>query len=67
MDGFISPDGLAQFGVRHKMISMIGFAATYVAIMSVRVREEEAMLRQKFGSQWEEWHQRTARFIPGIF
>ncbi|KAI1087902.1 hypothetical protein F5B19DRAFT_499551 [Rostrohypoxylon terebratum] len=33
----------------------------------MRVKEEESMLRAKFGEQWETWHARTARFIPGIF
>ncbi|KAK3986083.1 hypothetical protein QBC44DRAFT_297806 [Cladorrhinum sp. PSN332] len=32
-----------------------------------RVKEEEAMLKDEFDGVWEEWHQRTARFIPGIF
>ncbi|KAI8630665.1 hypothetical protein F5Y19DRAFT_428558 [Xylariaceae sp. FL1651] len=32
-----------------------------------RVREEELMLRTKFGSEWEAWHSRTARFIPWVF
>ncbi|KAF2767078.1 hypothetical protein EJ03DRAFT_161805 [Teratosphaeria nubilosa] len=31
-----------------------------------RVREEEQMLRRRFGREWEEWHTRTARFIPWI-
>lgn len=30
----------------------------------MRVRDEEGMLRDKFGRDWEEWHVRTARFIP---
>jgi protein-S-isoprenylcysteine O-methyltransferase Ste14 len=32
-----------------------------------RVRQEEEMLRREFGREWEEWHKRTARFIPWIF
>ncbi|OJJ68498.1 hypothetical protein ASPBRDRAFT_68061 [Aspergillus brasiliensis CBS 101740] len=32
----------------------------------MRVRDEEGMLRDKFGRAWEEWHVRTARFIPGL-
>jgi protein-S-isoprenylcysteine O-methyltransferase Ste14 len=33
----------------------------------IRVKDEEAMLQKAFGSEWEEYHQKTARFIPGIF
>ncbi|PQE19440.1 isoprenylcysteine carboxyl methyltransferase protein [Rutstroemia sp. NJR-2017a BBW] len=32
-----------------------------------RVRQEEEMLRGEFGKKWEEWHKRTARFIPWVF
>jgi protein-S-isoprenylcysteine O-methyltransferase Ste14 len=35
--------------------------------MSARVRDEEAMLRGKFGREWEGWHRRTKRFIPFVF
>ncbi|KAI0880181.1 uncharacterized protein GGS22DRAFT_193529 [Annulohypoxylon maeteangense] len=32
-----------------------------------RVKEEESMLKTKFGADWERWHARTARFVPGVF
>ncbi|KAI1770545.1 hypothetical protein F4818DRAFT_259309 [Hypoxylon cercidicola] len=32
-----------------------------------RVRQEERMLRARFGAEWESWHARTPRFIPWIF
>ncbi|KXJ97282.1 hypothetical protein Micbo1qcDRAFT_211534 [Microdochium bolleyi] len=35
--------------------------------ISVRVRQEERMLKDKFGREWVEWHTKTARFIPGVF
>lgn len=31
-----------------------------------RVLDEEEMLRETFGKEWEEWHRSTKRFIPGI-
>jgi protein-S-isoprenylcysteine O-methyltransferase Ste14 len=34
--------------------------------LGIRVRDEEDMLKQKFGQQWEEWHRSTKRFIPGL-
>lgn len=33
----------------------------------MRVGDEEKMLRNKFGKEWEEWHERTPRFLPFLF
>ncbi|KAI1161489.1 hypothetical protein F5B18DRAFT_628278 [Nemania serpens] len=44
--------------------------AGVLALMFVvwtRVREEERMLRAKFGIEWERWHARTPRFIPWFY
>lgn len=41
--------------------------AVLVVTLAVRIRDEERMLREKFGREWEEWHARTARIIPGLF
>lgn len=32
-----------------------------------RVKIEEKMLQDTFGSEWDEWHARTARFVPFLF
>jgi protein-S-isoprenylcysteine O-methyltransferase Ste14 len=32
-----------------------------------RVTEEETMMKEAFGKEWEEWHTKTARLIPGVF
>ena len=32
-----------------------------------RVREEEMMMKETFGKEWETWHAKTKRFIPGLF
>jgi len=32
-----------------------------------RVVQEEKMLKREFGKEWEEYHRRVARFIPGVF
>ncbi|KAI1330940.1 hypothetical protein F5Y16DRAFT_361643 [Xylariaceae sp. FL0255] len=42
-------------------------AAFLLLLFRNRVRDEEKMLRAKFGDDWEAWHARTARFIPFIF
>jgi len=38
-----------------------------VGLTATRVKEEEGMLRARFGDSWEEWHARTTRFIPFVF
>lgn len=37
-----------------------------VFAMWTRVRQEERMLRAKFGVEWEEWNARTPRFVPRV-
>jgi protein-S-isoprenylcysteine O-methyltransferase Ste14 len=32
-----------------------------------RVKDEEIMLKNTFGKEWEAWHIRTKRFIPGLY
>lgn len=31
-----------------------------------RVNDEEKMLKETFGKEWEVWHARTKRFVPGL-
>jgi protein-S-isoprenylcysteine O-methyltransferase Ste14 len=32
-----------------------------------RIKDEEKMLKDTFGKEWENWHARTKRFLPGIY
>jgi protein-S-isoprenylcysteine O-methyltransferase Ste14 len=32
-----------------------------------RVSEEEAMMKETFREEWEVWHRKTWRFVPGLF
>jgi protein-S-isoprenylcysteine O-methyltransferase Ste14 len=32
-----------------------------------RVKDEESMLKGTFGKEWEVWHEKTKRFVPGLF
>lgn len=36
-------------------------------IMAARVRDEERMMKDRFGREWELWNKRTWRFIPFVF
>lgn len=46
--------------------AVVGFVAFSLVMLGTRVRDEEDMLRQKFGREWEEWHRETKRFVPGL-
>ena len=32
-----------------------------------RVMDEEMMLKSTVGKEWEAWHAKTKRFVPGLF
>jgi protein-S-isoprenylcysteine O-methyltransferase Ste14 len=49
-----------------KWVWPVGVGILGMAVWT-RVREEELMLRGAFGKEWEAWHERTARFVPGVF
>ena len=53
---------LEGFGVGISVAVMGGVFWT----LAVRVRDEEDMLRQRFGRKWEDWHCSTQRLIPGL-
>ena len=47
---------------------LLGIAMAILAGgIGVRVRDEEAMLKETFGKQWIEWHKKTPRFVPFLF
>ena len=45
---------------------LVGSGVSGLYTIWVRVKDEEAMLKGEFGREWEEYHRRTARFIPGV-
>ncbi|OBT63694.1 hypothetical protein VE03_06156 [Pseudogymnoascus sp. 23342-1-I1] len=51
----------ANWGVFLAVAVISAYGAT------IRVKKEEEILQKEFGREWEEWHARTKRFIPGIF
>ncbi|KAI0195431.1 hypothetical protein F4808DRAFT_329254 [Astrocystis sublimbata] len=63
---WIPPAWFQYCQVLEQVFAPVGVAAVLFAVWT-RVREEERMLKAKFGSEWEVWHAKTARFIPWIF
>ncbi|GAW12091.1 hypothetical protein ANO14919_014490 [Xylariales sp. No.14919] len=63
---FIPPSLFSGLRRLQPGILSLAFAAA-VTVISKRVKDEEQMLRGRFGSKWEAWNSRTARFIPFLF
>ena len=71
---FERPDGVAgcwmsKGVVQSKWWIVVGwcFIALGVHAGRTRVVDEERMLKSAFGREWEEWHTRTRRFLPGLY
>jgi len=68
----LRPDGVAACWMKKEWVEskvwvVLGYSSiSGVAFLVMRVRDEERMLRKAFGREWEEWHAKTARFIPGV-
>lgn len=58
-------DGMLQ-RVRGEVAAAL-LSLSGIMVMAVRVRDEEAMLKEKFGDEWVEWNRTTKRLIPGVF
>ena len=65
--GCFLPSELVAFWISYKWQVLIFAGFIIAGAISVRVRDEEAMLKATFGKQWVEWHRRTPRFIPFLF
>ncbi len=62
--GCVLPEAVARSWARIVLgVGLVGFG---VRATRVRVQDEEEMLRRSFGREWEEWHARTKRFVPGV-
>jgi protein-S-isoprenylcysteine O-methyltransferase Ste14 len=49
--------------------SWIGLAASFAffGVMLLRIRDEEALMHEEFGPEWEDYCQRTWRLIPFVY
>lgn len=59
--------GMVERLLPWKVWGLVVWTVLWGAIVAVRVRDEEAMLKKAFGKEWEVWHEKTARFLPWIF
>ncbi|CZS91619.1 uncharacterized protein RCO7_06996 [Rhynchosporium graminicola] len=59
---------MSEAVARSQWWSLVGWGSVAGALSLVRKRvvDEERMLKETFGRQWEDWHRRTKRFVPGV-
>eukprot|EP00035_Acanthoeca_spectabilis_P013274 m.244881 g.244881 ORF g.244881 m.244881 type:complete len:246 (+) comp15846_c0_seq1:206-943(+) len=58
---------LATFQRRRRLAGMSAFTAALISGLSVRIREEEALLRDNFGQEWESYAENRWRLIPFVW
>lgn len=60
---------LLAFGLSLTFNSWIGLVlgALFIGIVLLRIRDEEALMREEFGREWEGYCERTRRLIPFIY
>jgi protein-S-isoprenylcysteine O-methyltransferase Ste14 len=65
--GCFLPFWLIELWNTYKAATFVAWFAVAAFVLSIRVRQEEAMMKETFGKEWEVWHKKTARFIPFVF
>jgi protein-S-isoprenylcysteine O-methyltransferase Ste14 len=60
------PRTLIEVPYINEVLGMV-FTVALGFALRLRILDEEDMLRGEFGEEWERWHRKTARLIPGIF
>lgn len=60
---------LLTFGLSLTFRSWIGLAAAPVilAVLLLRIHDEEALLKKEFGAEWDAYCRTSARLLPGIW
>ncbi|KAI0467009.1 hypothetical protein F4859DRAFT_495971 [Xylaria cf. heliscus] len=62
---WIPPRWFPYFWIAERLLAPVALAVAMFGLW-IRVRQEERMLRARFGIQWEQWHARTWRFVPWV-
>lgn len=71
---FERPDGVLGCWLSEGVVgsvwwTILGWVLLGLSVWSLRVRvkDEERIMREAFGREWEVWHGKTARFVPGVW
>ena len=65
--GCFLPEWVVRLWVPMKGYELVPLAGIWFVVIRIRILQEEAMLREAFGAEWELWHRKTARCIPYVF
>ena len=65
--GCFLPARIIKTWLSLRLLGIVVAAVLYMIGITVRIRNEEEMLKDAFGKEWEDYHRNTARFIPGVF
>jgi protein-S-isoprenylcysteine O-methyltransferase Ste14 len=63
MFGMLLANGL----IVTQWIPLLGACVLFVAGTYIRIRSEERLLREAFGSEFEAYARRVPAFIPGVY
>jgi protein-S-isoprenylcysteine O-methyltransferase Ste14 len=70
-DGQVTRAGLGRFGLGISLLyrSWMGLVGTlaFCALVFFLIRDEEALVHQEFGAEWEPHCQRSWRLIPFVY
>lgn len=60
---------LLGFGISLAFNSWIGVVATvvFIGVILFRIRDEENLMREEFGQEWDEYCERTQRLVPFLY
>jgi protein-S-isoprenylcysteine O-methyltransferase Ste14 len=65
--GCFLPTAVARHGNVFAIVHATCWLVWLASVIPPRVKDEEDMLRREFGKEWEDWSEKTARFIPAIY
>ncbi|MCB9781031.1 MAG: DUF1295 domain-containing protein [Alphaproteobacteria bacterium] len=58
---------LGYFLLSANLAVLVPALVMLLVLVVVRVPDEEAMVRARFGAEWDAWAARTGRFLPRLF
>ncbi|KAJ5248804.1 hypothetical protein N7468_000255 [Penicillium chermesinum] len=61
------PEGVYAMLSGWGLTLLAGILAVEGFLTTARLGDEEEMLHEQFGEEWEAWHGKTARFVPFLF
>ncbi len=58
---------LAGLSLLYRSWPALAGVAVVLLVLLWRIRDEEALMREQFGAEWDEYARRTSRLLPGLY